>query len=668
MGLDTYIWRRGKTFHFRRRITRQNGDYRPISISMKTRDPDRARVLARRLASRWDMEMTMLEHSFAAPMTAAQRSQIFKMAMAEELMLATAHSLDRSTFDDAEEKRRARIYAAAYDEERQRYVRGAKPTLWDNLDEEDQKIAEKLHGVYVSRHTTERRIMPDYIEKLGIGVSEGNLFDAVKAHYSGKIEAQQRSAFLADPAVLARGDVTAALLDDDFITSLRLANSQGVNARINEATNPSAAPTIQIPQPSNDIECPFARRDERRFSEVIPHIIDKKLADKDWKAKTGDQNRILHIFAWVTGDKQLCEYRQTDISTFVAAYEEAPAGFRWMDHIKAKPQLPWTTVKAGFPEKRGETRSAATFNRDVGVLQAACKVLGAEDGPWEPRSGDRLVLAAGKRKTIDQPDPLDPKRMPWTPAHLEALFNLNLYTGGGGHLRRLEASHMPTVWHDAAFWVPMAGAYSGGVLNELCGLEIRDVNLDCAIPHFLIRDNMTRSKDGVERAGAKTRYRIRHVPIHRELLRLGFADYVRAVAKNGNTKLFPELYTIKSGGGTMFYARAWVNLVDAVDAQIRLPRTSDGKRADFHSLRTYSESILASIDASQAHIDRILGHASDGTGAKHYNRRMHVIGIDKYLEELRTLMEDSFVVVTGHLQPTGIKLLPLEHRSRTGAA
>ena len=117
----------------------------------------------------------------------------------------------------------------------------------------------------------------------------------------------------------------------------------------------------------------------------------------------------------------------------------------------------------------------------------------------------------------------------------------------------------------------------------------------------------------------------------------------------------------------MFYARAWVHMLKALEVLIRLPRTSEGKRADFHSLRTYSESILAKVDSSQAHIDRILGHVSAGTGGKHYNRRIHVIGIDKYLGELLHLMEDTFVNVTGHLQPSPIKLLPLKQRSRTGS-
>jgi hypothetical protein len=55
-------------------------------------------------------------------------------------LAATAHSLDRATFDDAEENRRARIYAAAYDEERQRYERGSHSTLWDSLNDEDRKM------------------------------------------------------------------------------------------------------------------------------------------------------------------------------------------------------------------------------------------------------------------------------------------------------------------------------------------------------------------------------------------------------------------------------------------------------------------------------------------------------------------------------------------------
>lgn len=53
---------------------------------------------------------------------------------------------------------------------------------------------------------------------------------------------------------------------------------------------------------------------------------------------------------------------------------------------------------------------------------------------------------------------------------------------------------------------------------------------------------MTKSIDGFEPAGIKTRNRSRVVPIHPELLRLGLADYVAAITGEGHLSLFPELY------------------------------------------------------------------------------------------------------------------------------
>ena len=668
MALERFIWRRGMTFHFRRRLDSLIGDSNPISISMKTRDPDRARILARRLASRWDKETIMLGQTPSWGLSIAQKSEIYKAAMHEELNDATAHWYTHPFLDPVAESRLALHYAAAFDTARQDLAPQYSPSPASSLSGLDPVLVNFIRDGYVTWETMEKLQAPPHLERVGAAPTMPNVKDATLILLAGWGEARRRCSLVSHPQIQARSDRAAALLDEELIESIRLAQAHAFGSTNKQPLSDEPPINAHVPQSTVDSHFPFVRYDKRRFTDVIPDIITTKRSNKEWKEDKGDHNRVLQIFGWVTGDKPLCNYRQSDITTFIEAYELAPAGFRWMEHIKARPQLPWTKVKASLPRKSGANRSPATYNRDAGVLQAGCQVLGAEDGPWEPKSGDQLVLVIGKRKKVEQPNPLDPKRMPWTPTALNALFSSTIFTGGGGFLRRLEMSHFPTVWHDAAYWVPLLAAYSGCVLNELCGLEIRDVVLDCDTPHLLIRDNLTRSKDGVTRAGAKTKYRIRHVPLHREILRLGFADYVREVSAKANTKVFPELYTIKSSGGTMFYARAWVHMIKAVDVQNRLPRTSEGKRADFHSLRTYSESILAKVDASQAHIDRILGHVSAGTGGKHYNRRIHVIGIDKYLGELLHLMEDTFVNVTGHLQPSPIKLLPLKQRSRTGSA
>jgi hypothetical protein len=120
------------------------------------------------------------------------------------------------------------------------------------------------------------------------------------------------------------------------------------------------------------------------------------------------------------------------------------------------------------------------------------------------------------------------------------------------------------------------------------------------------------------------------MPLHPELLRLGLAEYVEAVARegllsfNGTVPIFPELYSkeakhhatvelVPAFGGRLFYAIAWRSIADGTHAIIPLPETQDGKKADFHSQRTYNQSVLASVVVSQALLDRH-GHTLQGVG------------------------------------------------------
>lgn len=80
--------------------------------------------------------------------------------------------------------------------------------------------------------------------------------------------------------------------------------------------------------------------------------------------------------------------------------------------------------------------------------------------------------------------------------------------------------------------------------------------LDHETPYLHIRDNLTRGKDG-EKAGEKRAARNRYLPIPIELIRLGFLDYVKVIAAEGNVALFPECYVAaKKRGGAFFYERA----------------------------------------------------------------------------------------------------------------
>jgi len=75
--------------------------------------------------------------------------------------------------------------------------------------------------------------------------------------------------------------------------------------------------------------------------------------------------------------------------------------------------------------------------------------------------------------------------------------------------------------------------------EEVCGLMIADVVLDADVPHFDLRQNKYRA--------LKNSQSKRRVPVHPELLRLGLADYIRAVGALGYDLLFPDLLPATEG-------------------------------------------------------------------------------------------------------------------------
>lgn len=233
-----------------------------------------------------------------------------------------------------------------------------------------------------------------------------------------------------------------------------------------------------------------------------------------------------------------------------------------------------------------------------------------------------------------------------------------------------QARSQPVVWHDAAYWVPLLLSY--GILSreEACGVECEDFVFDVETPFVAIVENMTKSKDGERPSGLKRPSRRRMVPLHPELLRLNLRGYIEAVEAAGHVGAFPELYQdgFANVGGKRYYASAGRYQLDHVDGILRLPRTSDGKRADLHSLRTTGGSALEASDTKQLVVDDIMGHAREGTGPRKYSKAWFMKGGAAILARRLEVMVAALPVVTNHLQPAPVRLLAVSERSRTGSA
>jgi integrase len=466
--------------------------------------------------------------------------------------------------------------------------------------------------------------------------------------------ARGRASQFLDPLVQNTEDQAAAMLALPF--------DAATVVYVDEVPKPVVTPSSTLSPPASI----FMARDERRFSEIIDDVVATMRHEGQWSGDAGQQRRIMGTFAWITENKRLCDYDHLDVDVFRRGLERLPVTFRFGSKEKGAMSRPFMEVIAELPSVTKQTkRTTKTTNRDLSTMSTVAKHLAKT--AWRPAIPNTMVLdfAEATVKASRRNEETD-TRPPWTRAHLAVLFSSPIYTGGGGHLSRLRHVDEPKVYQDAAYFAPLLWYYSHACREEICGLRVDEVDIDHAIPHFKIQDNDLRGLDG-ELAGEKRVARKRALPLHDELLRLGFASYVRAIRAEGHIALFPELYlnAAKRGGG-QFYNVAWCQMVDHIAAQIDLPKAENGKGPDIHSIRALGSSFYEVEGVNEIMRADVMGHARTNTNAKHYSKRMSTEGLEVVLSERKTFMTRYIPVITDHLVSTEISLLPLEHRSRLG--
>ncbi|MFV2950278.1 integrase, partial [Pseudomonas japonica] len=132
---------------------------------------------------------------------------------------------------------------------------------------------------------------------------------------------------------------------------------------------------------------------------------------------------------------------------------------------------------------------------------------------------------------------------------LQAIFSGYLY--GGTELKKRREVY------PYQFWLPLLGLYTGGRLNELCQLDTEDViEKEGVWAISMMDDELDRPLPKV----LKNQSSRRVVPIHSELIRMGFLNFVTQAVKEGREKLFSDglTYNAKKGWGsraTHFFCR-----------------------------------------------------------------------------------------------------------------
>ncbi|HCU66359.1 MAG TPA: hypothetical protein DF774_11435 [Rheinheimera sp.] len=160
-------------------------------------------------------------------------------------------------------------------------------------------------------------------------------------------------------------------------------------------------------------------------------------------------------------------------------------------------------------------------------------------------------------------------------------------------------------FRDAANWLPAIALYSGMRLNEIAGLQLRDVRNENGVWFFDLSNHRL-----------KTENSNRYIPIHSELIRRGLLDYVGQVRLNGHTSLFPDLTCgpdRQSRDGIGSSVGKWFNRT--LLSRIGIDKDLEKRRfimVDFHCCR-YTVASQFKLHGVPAYIAKqVLGHELDG--------------------------------------------------------
>jgi integrase len=305
-----------------------------------------------------------------------------------------------------------------------------------------------------------------------------------------------------------------------------------------------------------------------------------------------EYERAIRLFGELHGELPVAQIKRTHARSFREALQDLPR------HRAAKllhaslPEL----AEWGREHPEAPKITAATVNKLLGGVQTIAlwaydKGMVPDDIPWsDPFAKMRLREDAPERDAFTIPE-------------LKTLFASPVFTKG----ERPKPGR-----GEAAFWLPLLGLYTGARRGELASLTVKDVRkVDGVVAFTFIAEKATGKT-------LKTRSSARTVPVHLQLVKLGFLAYVDKVRRGHGESawLFSQVAPNVPGG-----LKAWTKWFNRYLRSIGIT----DKRKVFHSFRHNFKDALRSGGVPEDLNDALTGHSNmsvgRGYGAKEILRR-----------------------------------------------
>lgn len=315
---------------------------------------------------------------------------------------------------------------------------------------------------------------------------------------------------------------------------------------------------------------------------------------KKWTDKTyaGRLRQMAYVEEHFGSDRPIAQISSHD----VRSYRDAVRRLR-SNHRKGVGQS-FAEKQTGNEAHRIQPKTAALIFE---TAKAFFRWATVDEGYLATNPAENVRVEAPKKGKVKK------SRRPFSGEELTQLFSAPLFQGCKSVRRRFESGS--TLVRDDYYWIPILGFYTGARLGEIVQLHLDDIHLTGAIPFLSITDDNSGAAGTHDAKHVKSAAGIRKVPLHPDVIALGFEEFVtsRRKGQRPSKRLFHRIAYGADGQASTVFSKWFARFLDKIGL-------SDPALV-FHSFRHNAEDAFRNANQQQYVIDRIIGHADGATSA-----------------------------------------------------
>jgi integrase len=294
-----------------------------------------------------------------------------------------------------------------------------------------------------------------------------------------------------------------------------------------------------------------------------------------------EYERAIRLFSELHGDLPIAQIKRSHARQFREALQDMPR-----HRSGALLHMPLPELAAwGRKHPKAQKIARPTLNKLLGGVQTVAlwarnTGMVPEDLPWsDPFSKMRLKEAGSDRDAF-------------TIGELNTLLASSVFT---------EMDRPAPGRGEAAFWLPLLALFSGARRADLASLQVKNVDDVEGVPCF------TFEEDKIIGKRLKTPTAIRTVPVHPQLIELGWLRYVDDVRRRDGVDAWLFASISPQAVGAL---KAWTKWFGRYLRSIGIT----DRRKVFHSFRHSFKDALRAADVSEDLNDALLGQKNSSVG------------------------------------------------------